>query len=146
VEISVHHWKEWGGGLFLFTYFLCIIVIGIPILIGELSLGRSSQRAAIGAFATLTESKPTWKVAGYFGVIASFLIMSFYSIIAGWGMSYILMSLSGFYHNLSASEMSHVFETLSQSGKIMSAAKIATTMTANAITAESRTMLSERLM
>jgi NSS family neurotransmitter:Na+ symporter len=107
-----------GGGLFLFSYFLCIIVIGIPVLIGELLLGRKSQRAAVGAFLTLTENRPRWKTAGWLGVIASFLIMSFYSVIAGWGMSYILMSLSGFYHTLSPEEMGDVFERLSHSGSI----------------------------
>ena len=107
-----------GGGLFLFTYFMCVIVIGIPVLIGELLLGRRSQRAAVGAFATLTENKPRWKAAGWFGVISSFLIMSFYSVIAGWGMSYVLMSLSGFYHSLSSKDMAGVFEKLSHSGSI----------------------------
>lgn len=107
-----------GGGLFLFTYFICILVIGIPVLIGELMLGRRSQRAAVGAFGTLTEGNTRWKVAGWFGVLSSFLIMSFYSVIAGWGMSYVLMSLSGFYHNLSSDQMGKVFETLSQSGGI----------------------------
>lgn len=107
-----------GGGLFLFTYFLCVIVIGIPVLIGELLLGRRSQRAAVGAFETLAGDRPRWKVAGWFGVLSSFLIMSFYSVIAGWGMSYILMSLSGFYQNLSSVEVSDVFEKLSHSGSI----------------------------
>ena len=107
-----------GGGLFLLTYFLCVVVIGIPVLIGELLLGRVSQRAAVGAFAVLSPEKPRWQLAGWFGVISSFLIMSFYSVIAGWGMSYILMSLSGFYHNLSAGEISQVFEKLSHSGSI----------------------------
>lgn len=109
---------ENGGGLFLFTYFICVIAIGIPVLIAELLLGRKSQRAAVGAFTTLTEDNPRWKVAGWFGVISSFLIMSFYSVIAGWGMSYVLMSLSGFYHNLSSNEIGQVFEKLSHSGSI----------------------------
>lgn len=107
-----------GGGLFLFSYFLCIIVIGIPVLIGELLLGRHSQRAAVGAFAKLGEANPSWKVAGWLGVISSFLIMSFYSVIAGWGLSYILMSLSSVYHKLSSAELTSVFDKLSGSGSI----------------------------
>ncbi|NGX50781.1 MAG: hypothetical protein K1060chlam2_00632 [Chlamydiae bacterium] len=107
-----------GGGLFLLTYFLCVIVIGIPVLIGELIIGRVSQRAAVGAFEVLGEGRSHWKVAGWFGVFSSFLIMSFYSVIAGWGMSYILMSLSGFYQNLSSREISDVFDSLSQAGSI----------------------------
>ncbi|MCB1082644.1 MAG: sodium-dependent transporter [Chlamydiia bacterium] len=107
-----------GGGLFLFTYILCIVVIGVPVLIGELLLGRKSQRAAVGAFSVLSEGHSSWKVAGWFGVFSSFLIMSFYSVIAGWGMSYVLMSLSGFYQNLSPEAASGVFEKLSRSGSI----------------------------
>jgi len=107
-----------GGGLFLFTYFACVILIGIPLLIGELLLGRGSQRAAVGAFAELAKEKPYWKLSGWLGVISSFLIMSFYSVIAGWGMSYILMSLSGVYQKLSAPEVSAIFDTLSHSGSI----------------------------
>ncbi|MBF5058962.1 sodium-dependent transporter [Candidatus Neptunochlamydia vexilliferae] len=109
---------ENGGGLFLFTYFLCVLVIGIPVLIGELLLGRRSQRAAVGAFGTLAPKRPQWKAAGWFGVLSSFLIMSFYSVIAGWGMSYILMSLSGFYQNIPVEKISGTFETLSRSGSI----------------------------
>ena len=109
---------ENGGGLFLFSYIVCIIVIGIPVLIGELLLGRHSQRAAVGAFEVLSQERPKWKIAGWFGVLSSFLIMSFYSVIAGWGMSYVLMSLSGFYQNLSSGEVSGIFEKLSHSGSI----------------------------
>ena len=107
-----------GGGLFLFTYILCIVVIGIPVLMGELLLGRKSQRAAVGAFEVLSDGPTSWKIAGWFGVLSSFLIMSFYSVIAGWGMSYVLMSLNGFYQNLSSEEISGVFEKLSHSGSI----------------------------
>ena len=107
-----------GGGLFLFAYFICVILIGIPVLIGELLLGRHSQRAAVGAFKVLVKDHPYWKAAGWFGVLASFLIMSFYSVIAGWGMSYILMSLSGFYQNLPSDQIPLVFEKLSHSGSI----------------------------
>ncbi|MDJ0651442.1 MAG: sodium-dependent transporter [Simkaniaceae bacterium] len=107
-----------GGGLFLFSYILCVIIIGVPVLIGELLLGRHSQRAAVGAFEVLAPERPKWKIAGWFGVLSSFLIMSFYSVIAGWGMSYVLMSLSGFYQNLSSKEVSGVFDKLSHSGSI----------------------------
>lgn len=107
-----------GGGLFLFAYFICIIIIGFPVLIGELVLGRISQRAAVGAFEVLAKDKAHWKITGWLGVLSSFLIMSFYSVIAGWGMSYVLMSLSGFYHNLSSNEIALVFDKLSCSGSI----------------------------
>ena len=109
---------ENGGGLFLLSYFVCLIIVGIPLFIAEIILGRSSQRAAVGAYETFDQKGSGWKVAGWFGVLASFLIMSFYSVIAGWGMSYILMSLGGFYQNLSGSEIQQAFDLLSESGDI----------------------------
>jgi NSS family neurotransmitter:Na+ symporter len=107
-----------GGGLFLFAYILCVILIGIPVFIGELILGRSSQRASIGAFEVLCPEKPAWKIAGVFGALASFIIMSFYSVVAGWGISYIMISLSGFYEVHSILSAAQVFKNLSSSGSI----------------------------
>ena len=107
-----------GGGIFLFTYFLCLLLIGVPLFIAEVLLGRSSQRAALGAFSTYAKGRGNWLIGGYLGIIASFVIMSFYSVIAGWGMSYVLMSLNGFYAGKSLEQVGAVFETLSHSGTI----------------------------
>lgn len=110
--------KMGGGGVFLFTYFVCIFLVGVPVFIGEILLGRKAQAAAVGSFEKIAPEKPSWKIGGYLGVLASFLIMSFYSVIAGWGMSYILMSLNGFYAGRSMDEMAVVFDKLSGSGSI----------------------------
>lgn len=107
-----------GGGLFLLMYVVAIIVIGIPVLIGELHLGRVAGLSSIGAFSSLSEGKRNWKIAGYLSCLSSFLIMSFYSVIAGWGMSYILISISTTYQTLSPEKISSLFVTLSESGSI----------------------------
>jgi neurotransmitter:Na+ symporter, NSS family len=107
-----------GGGLFLLVYIICIVIIGVPVLIAELLIGRESQRAAVGAFQVLSKKAQSWRIAGWFGVASSFLIMSFYSVVAGWGMSYILMSLMGFSKGLSAQGISDVFDKLYTSGGI----------------------------
>ena len=106
-----------GGGLFLLSYFACLILIGLPLLIAELVLGRQTQRAAVGAFELLDKKKSGWKLAGWFGVLASFLIMSFYSVISGWGLSYILTSLIGGDRSLSQ-DPAQTFFHLSTSGEI----------------------------
>ncbi|PCI77545.1 sodium-dependent transporter [Candidatus Aerophobetes bacterium] len=108
-----------GGGLFLLSYVLCIIVIGIPVLIGELLLGRHTQSAAVNAFGKLSSNQPFWKMGGWLGVISSFLIMSFYSVIAGFGMSYVLMSLTNFYSSVPLEQIPKVFTLLSHSGGIV---------------------------
>lgn len=107
-----------GGGLFVLIYIFCTFFIGIPVFIAELVLGRKAQRGAVGIFATLTHNSTLWKSVGWLGVASSFLIMSFYSVIAGWGLNYVLMSLNQFYLNRSAQDIGHVFETLEASGDI----------------------------
>ncbi|MCH9614826.1 MAG: hypothetical protein SP1CHLAM54_00420 [Chlamydiia bacterium] len=107
-----------GGGIFIITYALCLILVGIPVFIAELLIGRKTQRAAVGAFSLLAKGKTGWKIGGWLGVISSFFIMSFYSIIAGWGMSYVLMSLTGFYQHMSQHEIADAFTRLSKSGQI----------------------------
>lgn len=107
-----------GGGLFLIFYFFCLFIIGIPLFIGEIVLGRHSNRAAVGAFETVAGKGTNWTVGGWLGVLASFLIMSFYSVIAGWGLSYVLMSLNGFYVGKSLDEVGAVYDKLSGSGSI----------------------------
>lgn len=107
-----------GGGLFLLTYILCTIVIGIPVFIAELLIGRTAQSAAIPSFEKLEKEKPFWKLSGWLGVLSSFLIMSFYSIIAGWGMSYILLSLLGTTQVKEADEVTAIFHELQNSGGI----------------------------
>jgi NSS family neurotransmitter:Na+ symporter len=107
-----------GGGLFLLTYFFCIFFAGVPLLIGEILLGRFSQSSAIGAFSKGVHPQSTLVIGGYLGVGASFLIMSYYSVIAGWGLSYILTSLAGFYSGRSVEQVGMIFDVLSKSGSI----------------------------
>lgn len=107
-----------GGGLFVLIYIICVFFIGIPIFIAELLLGRKAQRGAVGIFVSLSDNSNIWKTAGWLGVISSFLIMSFYSVVAGWGLNYVLMSLNQFYQGKSPQEIANIFETLSASGDI----------------------------
>ncbi len=109
---------ENGGGLFVLMYILCTFFIGIPLFIAELVLGRKAQRGAVGVFVTLANNSTLWKAAGWLGVASSFLIMSFYSILAGWGLNYVFMSLSQFYVHMSPKEISGVFDILASSADI----------------------------
>lgn len=109
---------ENGGGLFVLIYALCTFFIGIPVFIGELLLGRRAQRGAVGTFASLSNRASFWKTAGWLGVISSFIIMSFYSVVGGWGLSYTVMSLMGTFNGMSAQEVSHAFDVLYESGGI----------------------------
>lgn len=107
-----------GGGLFVLIYILCTFLIGVPIFVAELILGRRAQRGAVGTFETLSNGSNFWKSVGWLGVASSFLIMSFYSVLAGWGLNYVLMSLNEFYKGLSATQITDIFTVLETSGDI----------------------------
>ena len=85
---------ENGGAAFLFIYLICIVLIGLPILNIEILLGRTTKKNPVGAFKTLTNN-PFWKYVGALGVLASFTILSFYSVVGGWSLAYTYEALVG---------------------------------------------------
>ena len=125
---------ENGGGAFVLIYLLCIAVIGLPVMLCEITLGRHTRRNPVGAFAQLNPGRSTmaqfiafglalcgiclmcfgrlgwgvvalvlggavyrwrWIVVGAMGVLAGFVILSFYSVIAGWTLGYIVKAVTG---------------------------------------------------
>ncbi len=83
-----------GGAAFLVIYILCVALLGIPVMLGEFSLGRGTGRDAIGAFRKLSPHKKWW-LTGALAVLASYLILSFYMVVAGWTLEYLWQSVTG---------------------------------------------------
>ena len=106
---------EYGGGAFVIVYLLCIALIGIPIMMAEVLLGRRGRSSPINTMKRLAReqgSSPAWSVVGYSGVVAGFLILSFYSVVAGWALAYIFQAASGGLNDVSASDAKTLFEGL----------------------------------
>ncbi len=82
-----------GGAAFVFVYFLCILILGLPIMIAEIVIGRHTQKDPVGAFSLIGGGK--WRGVGFLGVTAGFFILSFYSIVGGWTLGYMIKSLTG---------------------------------------------------
>ncbi|MCH2141011.1 MAG: sodium-dependent transporter [Phycisphaerales bacterium] len=87
---------ENGGGLFVIIYLACIALVGLPILVSEIMIGRAAQAQPIEAFKRLQGGSTGWSAVGWLGVVAGFLILSFYIVVAGWAMDYTLKSVVGF--------------------------------------------------
>ena len=83
-----------GGAAFVIIYLFIIALIGYPMMVTEMAIGQKTKRNAIGAFRDLAPNTPWW-VAGALGVLAGFVILSFYSVVAGWTLSYFFKTLSG---------------------------------------------------
>lgn len=109
---------ENGGGLFVLMYLFCTFFIGIPLFMAELVLGRRAQRGAVGVFISLSKNAVVWKTVGWLGVAASFLIMTYYSVVAGYSLNYVLMSLNQFYENRTPQQIVEIYNTLVASGDI----------------------------
>ena len=83
-----------GGAAFLAIYIICIILLGLPVMLSEFFIGRYTRKNAAGAFKVLAPGTK-WSLIGYNGVLASFLILGFYSVVAGWTLEYIIQAVTG---------------------------------------------------
>jgi len=100
---------ESGGGIFILIYLICVVVLGLPIMLAELTIGRFSRRNPVGAFKVIKPGKP-WFMVGGLGVLTGFLILSFYGVVAGWTLGYLIHSLKGSLSNLPAEQISQHFD------------------------------------
>ncbi len=82
-----------GGGAFVLVYLVCVFVIGLPIMMSEILIGRRGRRNPVSTMALLGEEEAEnkqWRIVGLLGVTASFIILSYYSVVAGWAVAYII--------------------------------------------------------
>lgn len=83
-----------GGAAFLLLYVICVFILGIPVMLAEFSLGRAGRSDSVGAFRKLS-SGTKWWIAGALAITASYLILSYYMVVAGWTLEYFWQSVTG---------------------------------------------------
>lgn len=108
-ELGVH------GGTFLYVYVACVLLVAFPLIIAELLIGRVGQGnpvASIRAIAKEEHKSGLWEIIGWLGIITSFLIFSFYSVVASWTLFYIMESLSGAFVKVPAEIVQNSFGAL----------------------------------
>lgn len=85
---------ENGGGIFVLLYIICILLVGLPVMLAEMVIGRAGERNPIGALKHLAPGKP-WYLVGLLGVVTGFIILSFYVVVSGWALYYFVQALAG---------------------------------------------------
>jgi len=103
---------ENGGGAFVLVYLLCIFLIGAPIMMAEILLGRRGRQSPINTMRDLAKEAGAtryWSWLGWLGVVAGFLILSYYSVIAGWSMAYVVRVSSSVFEGATADGVSSIF-------------------------------------
>lgn len=104
-----------GGAAFIIIYLICIVVVGLPVMMSELVIGRRAKKNVVGAFKKLAPNTP-WHVTGWIGMIAGFLIMCFYCIVAGWTLEYLMKAITGSFSGQSAESLHAMFDSFVASG------------------------------
>lgn len=99
-----------GGAAFILIYLACVLVLGIPIMMAEFYIGRRSRSNAAGAYHKLSPGTP-WRWVGRMGVLAGFLILSYYSVVAGWTLEYVIEAASNGFAGKNAAQFIDSFNS-----------------------------------
>ncbi len=106
---------ENGGGAFVLVYLLCICLIGLPVMIAEVLLGRAGRQSPINTMSAIAKDQQVssaWAGIGWMGAMSGFLILSFYSVIAGWALDYVFNTASGAFTGVTAQQSGELFSAL----------------------------------
>ena len=104
-----------GGGAFVLTYLICILLIGVPVMMAEVMIGRHGRKSPINSVRDAVQESGAdsrWGYLGWLGVIAGMLILSFYAVIAGWALDYIFEVASGRLIGVNGASAGAVFDSL----------------------------------
>ncbi len=114
-----------GGGAFVLVYLICVVAIGMPVMMSEILIGRRGRRNPVATMALLGEeegSSRQWLWVGGMGVLAGILILSYYSVVAGWVLAYVAKSATGEFAGASAEEVSSIFANFTGNWKAVALA------------------------
>jgi len=106
---------EYGGGAFVLAYLCCILLVGVPVMIAEISIGRFGRTDPIHSVIRAAQdarANTRWSLVGILGVLAGLMILMFYSVVAGWALDYVWQSASGSYMELDPTIIQEKFTAL----------------------------------
>lgn len=111
---------QYGGAAFVLIYLLFLVILGLPIMVMEFSVGRASQKSAALSFNVLEPKGTRWHLYRYGAMAGNYLLMMFYTTIGGWMLAYICKMFLGEFHGLDADGVNRVFnEMLAQPGPMI---------------------------
>lgn len=86
---------QYGGGAFVLIYLVCLIILGVPVMTMEFSLGRASRKSVVKMYQELEKPKHKWHIHGYFAMAGNYILMMFYTVVTGWMLQYFVDMASG---------------------------------------------------
>ena len=100
---------QYGGAAFVLFYLIFLLALGLPIMVAEFAVGRASGKSAVRSFHALEPKGTKWHIYGYFAAAGNYLLMMFYTTVAGWMFAYIFKCASGTFEGLNSQEVGEVF-------------------------------------
>lgn len=110
----------YGGGAFVLFYILFLIIMGIPVMTMEFAVGRASRRSIIKSFEALEKPGQKWHLQGYLGMAGNYLLMMFYTTVAGWMLYYFYQMMTGAFVGKDSEQVEIMFEEMLNQPFIMS--------------------------
>ena len=101
-----------GGGAFVLFYILFLVILGLPILCMEFAVGRASQKSPVKAYQALEKPGTKWHIHGYFTLVGCYLLMMFYTTVAGWMLHYFYLTAVGKFEGLGSTEITNSFSEM----------------------------------
>ena len=101
-----------GGGAFVLLYLFFLLVMGIPVMTIEFSLGRASRKSPVRIYHALAPKGSKWYIHGYMAMIGNYLLMMFYTTVGGWMIQYFLSTAQGKFNGMSAEEVGQAYEQI----------------------------------
>lgn len=115
---------QYGGGAFVLIYLFFLVVMGVPIMTMEFSLGRASRKSPVRLYQALEKPGQKWHIHGYVAMAGNYILMMFYTIVCGWMLYYFYASLTGKYEGMTPTEVEGVFGEMLGSPTILVSAMI----------------------
>ena len=100
---------QYGGGAFVLFYIFFLVILGLPIMTMEFSVGRASQKSPVAAYQVLEKPGQKWHLHGYACLAGCYLLMMFYTTVAGWMLHYFYLTATGHFENASPEEVGTIF-------------------------------------
>lgn len=111
----------YGGGIFVLFYLFFLVAMGIPVMTMEFAVGRASRKSIIKSFTTLEKPGQKWHIHGYLGMAGNYLLMMFYTTVAGWMLFYFYQMLTGRFTGKDAAQVGGMFQEMLDSPGVLTA-------------------------
>ena len=103
---------QYGGGIFVLLYLICLIIMGAPALTVEFTLGRAAQKSPVMLYQALEKPGQKWHIHGYVAMAANYLLMMFYTVVSGWMIQYFVITAGGGFEGLNPEQIGGAFDAV----------------------------------